>query len=95
MTDSYNFDITLHPWGADHGVVGIDTAALYGYWERKDGSEGGGLWFCRELIGSRLDQLGPLELIDFDGASDLPKAVKTALVAAGIYLDEFMMGKQP
>ena len=50
MTDSYNFDITLHPWGADHGVVEIDTAALYGYWERKDGSEGGGLWLLAAFL---------------------------------------------
>lgn len=88
MSESYNFDTILHPWGADHGEVGIDTDALYGYWERKDGSEGGGLWFSRELINSRLNQKGPLELIDFDGAFDLPKAVKTALVTAGVVLDE-------
>ena len=90
MSNEYTFDITLHPWGTDpeRGTVGIDTAALYGYWERKDGSEGGGLWFCRELIGSRLDQLGPLELIDFDGASELPRSVVAALRAAGYVLDE-------
>ena len=82
MTDSYNFDITLHPWGADHGVVGIDTAALYGYWERKDGSEGGGLWF------ERLDTKGTLELIDYDGAFELPRSVVAALRAAGVVMDE-------
>lgn len=90
MTDSYNFDTTLFPWidSPDSGVVGIDSHSLYGYWERRDGSEGGGLWFCRELIGSRLDQPGPLELIDFDGAFELPKAVMAALRAAGVVLDE-------
>jgi hypothetical protein len=44
MTD-YNFTIKLHPYGTapDVGIVEIDPAALYGYFERKDGSEGGGL----------------------------------------------------
>ena len=88
MTGSYNFDIILHPWGTEYGKVGIDTSALYGYWERKDGSEGGGLWFSRELIGSRLDQQGPLELMDYDGAFKLPKSVISALLAAGVVLDE-------
>lgn len=88
MSNSYNFDTILHPWGPGHGEVGIDSDALYGYWERKDGSEGGGLWFSRELIGGRLDQKGPLELMDFDGAFELPKSVMSALQSAGIVLDE-------
>lgn len=87
MSESYKFDTILHPWGADHGAVGIDTDALYGYWERKDGSEGGGLWFDRLPAGTVGFAAG-LDLIDFDGAFDLPKAVKTALVAAGVYLDK-------
>ena len=82
MIDSYNFDITLHPWGAEHGQVGIDTAALYGYWERKDGSEGGGLWFVE------CDDKGTLELSDYDGAFELPRSVVAALRAAGVVLDE-------
>lgn len=83
MTDSYNFTTTLHPWGKapDLGTVGIDRAALYGYWERKDGSEGGGLWF------DRLDD-GSIELVDYDGAFELPRSVVAALRAAGIVLDE-------
>lgn len=90
MTTEHNYTITLHPWGAapDKGVVGIDPVALYGYWERKDGSEGGGLWFSRELIDSRLDKKGPLELIDYDGAFELPAAVVTALRDFGVILDE-------
>lgn len=90
MSNKYNFDTTLHPWGTspERGVVGIDTAALYGYWEHKDGSEGGGLWFSRELIGGRLDQKGPLELIDYDGAFELPRSVVAALCAVGYVLDE-------
>lgn len=88
MSNSYNFDTILFPWGHEHGEVGIDSAALYGYWERKDGSEGGGLWFSRELIGGRLDQKGPLELMDFDGAFELPKSVVSALISAGVVLDE-------
>lgn len=85
---TYNFDITLRPWGPDYGVVEIDTDALYGYWERMNGSEGGGLWFCRELIDSRLDRKGPLELVDYDGAFELPRPVVVALRAAGVVLDE-------
>lgn len=88
MSQTYNFETILHPWGTEHGKVGIDTASLYGYWERKDGSEGGGLWFSRELIGSRLDQKGPLELMDYDGAFELPRPVISALLAAGVVLDE-------
>jgi len=84
MSDSYNFDITLHPWGTnpERGVVGIDTSAQYGYWERKDGSEGGGLWF------ERLDTKGTLRLIDYDGAAEMPRSVVAALRAAGVVLDE-------
>lgn len=88
MSNSYNFNTIIHPWGPEHGEIGIDTAALYGYWERKDGSEGGGLWFSRELIGGRLDQKGPLELMDYDGAFELPRSVMSALQSAGIVLDE-------
>ena len=90
MTDAYNFTMILHPWGTEHGEVGIDPAALYGYWECKDGSEGGGLWFERLPAGTAGYSTG-LDLVDFDGAFDLPKSVKTALLAAGVYLDDFML----
>ena len=78
----YKFDVTLRPYGdaPDSGVVEIDTAAAYGYWERRDGSEGGGLWF--ERCGDAL------ELIDYDGAFELPRRVVDALRAAGVILDE-------
>lgn len=83
MTDSYKFDTTLFPWidSPDSGVVGIDSHSLYGYWERKDGSEGGGLWFER-IEG------GALELVDYDGLACLPRSVVAALRAAGYVLDE-------
>ena len=75
----YNFTITLNPYGAGWGVVKIDPAALYGYWERKDGSEGGGLWFTRPDGEASTD----LELCDYDGTSDyLPARVVLALRAA-------------
>lgn len=77
----YQFNVTLHPWGPDAGVVEIDTAARYGYWERRDGSEGGGLWF--DPSSERCS-----ELIDFDGAFMLPRSVVSALRAAGFVLDE-------
>lgn len=81
MSD-YKFTIKLHPYGTapDAGVVEIDPAALYGYFERKDGSEGGGLWF------ERLDS-GALELIDYDGVSCLPRAVVQSLRGAGVVVD--------
>jgi hypothetical protein len=87
MTTEYKFDVTLQPYApkagqlpAELGIVGIDTAARYGYWEYRDGSEGGGLWF--EPAGRTL------ELIDYDGAFELPRAVVAALRAAGYILDE-------
>jgi hypothetical protein len=82
MTD-YNFTQTLKPYGdnPEAGIVQIDHAAQYGYWERKDGSEGGGLWFAQ-------DTQGELELIDYDGAAELPRAVVQALRAAGFMLDD-------
>lgn len=96
---TYSFNITLYPWGPPHGVVGIDAAALYGFWEHKDGSEGGGLWFmpvCDKpkasptggLIAGKPIEGGPLELIDYDGAFELPRSVVAALRAAGVVLDE-------
>ena len=77
----YKYNITLHPWGTEYGAVQIDTDARYGYWERRDGSEGGGLWF--ETTSERC-----LELLDFDGAFMLPRSVVSALRAAGFVLDD-------
>ena len=85
----YNFTITLNPYGAGWGVVKIDPAAQYGYWEHKDGSEGGGLWFTREssLPNGRGYWLRP-ELADYDGTSDyLPASVVRALRAAGFTVE--------
>jgi hypothetical protein len=79
---SYNFTIKLHPWGdaPNNGVVEIDPVALYGYFERKDGSEGGGLWFARSPNGN-------LELVDFDGMACLPSFVARTLRANGVTVD--------
>lgn len=74
---AYNFTTTLHPWGPEHGAVGIDPTALYGYFERKDGGEGGGLWFGRTKAGG-------LELSDYDGTACLPMAIIKALRAKGV-----------
>lgn len=75
---SYNFTIILHPWGEspEHGTVSIDPVARYGFWEHRDGTEGGGLWF------------EALELVDYDGAYALPRSVIAALRGAGYVLDE-------
>jgi hypothetical protein len=80
---TYNFNIKLHPWGEspEHGNVEIDESAMYGAWEYKNGMEGGGLWFERL-------QDGRLDLVDYDGAFALPKAVVTALRASGVSVEE-------
>ncbi len=57
------------------GKVFIDTVAQYGYWERRDGSEGGGLWFEDK------------EMVDYDGAYELPIKVEQALREAGYSVD--------
>lgn len=80
---TYNFNLTLHPYGlaAGAGVVQIDEWKRYGYWEYRDGTEGGGLWFDR-------DDTGALELVDFDGAGQLPFAVVKHLRDAGFVVDD-------
>lgn len=84
MTNTYNFDVTLNPYTpkagetlAELGVVRVDTGAQYGYWEYRDGTEGGELWFAE------CDDAGTLELADYVGAVELPRAVVRALRAAG------------
>lgn len=82
---TYEFNLTLRPYGdgPDAGIVKIDTAARYGYWEYRHGSEGGGLWF--QPVNP--DAAAPLELVDYDGAYYLPPAVTRALSAAGFVID--------
>ena len=84
----YSFTVTLRPYGDDPnaGIVQIDPVARYGYWEFKDGCEGGGLWFESTE--------GGLMLTDFDGHYDWPHQVYRALTEAGFKLDEFMGADQ-
>lgn len=79
---AYLFTVKLRPWGEnpERGGVGVDVSAMYGYWEHKDGSEGGGLWF------DRLSD-GRLNLIDYDGDYMLPHPVIDALRLAGFCVD--------
>lgn len=79
-SSEYDFDVTLYPYGMskEYGVVGIDTKKKYGYWEYKDGSEGGGLWFGLD------EELGQPCLEDYDGAYELPHKVVSALRAFGV-----------
>ena len=90
MTRPYKFNVTLHPWGDDpsRGVVKIDTVSRYGYWEHKNGNEGGGLWFDEVPGLYREGQTPTLELVDFDGYYMLPHSVVAALRKAGYILDE-------
>lgn len=78
----YNHSIILHPYGNDpgKGEVGIDPESLHGYWEYRDGTEGGELWFSMHE--------GKLILEDFDGAFSLPKAVMESLKGYGVYIDQ-------
>jgi hypothetical protein len=57
--------------------VGIDPGASYGYWDRKDGSEGGGLWFSHGKA-----------LQDFDGAHLVPRAVVEQIRTLGYTVSE-------
>lgn len=79
----YHFDVTLRPYGEDFpGEVRIDTAAKYGYWEHPDGSEGGGLWF--DFVENKDEAV---ELLDYDGAFELPPKVIKAIRDAGFEVD--------
>lgn len=86
---TYNFNITLR--SSKGHKVDIDEAQLYGCWEYKDGSEGGGLWFCAEVIGApdgAETPSGKLMLQDYDGVSELPASIVVALREAGYLVDE-------
>lgn len=82
---AYNFNVLINttPDLEIASMVGVDTTAMYGYWERKDGSEGGGLWFGHSNEGTQ-----GLELQDFDGAGNLPMRVVLSLRENG-----FIVGK--
>lgn len=77
----YNFDVILQR--NPQSQIGIDTTKLYGYWDRADGSEGGGLWF----ESSTKTKTG-LNLIDADGCYELPRAVAELLHREGFISDE-------
>lgn len=74
MSNQYHFDIQRIYPGFPGGVY-VDTEAKYGYWEYRDGTEGGGLWF--EIEGNTLS------LQDYDGWYILPKYVADTLRSAG------------
>jgi hypothetical protein len=75
---AYNFTVKLQPWGdnPERGSVGVDKDAMYGYWEHKDGTEGGGLWF------------EGVNLVDYDGDYMLPMPVIDSLRLAGFTVEE-------
>lgn len=75
------FNFTLE-YKSDKGhIFAIDPKALYGYWERTNGEEGGGLWFERS-------ECGTLELVDYDGTSCLPQSIVDKLRENGYEVDE-------
>ena len=75
----YHFSVTLET--DRKSPVLIDPVALYGYWERLDGTEGGGLWF------QRLPD-GRLELVDSDGSYELRQDIVRCLRSNGYVLDD-------
>jgi hypothetical protein len=77
MTTAYTFDRRFN--SARGNSIGIDSQALYGYWERRDGSEGGGLWFERRD--------GKLALVDYDGTACLGQSIVDALRENGVIAD--------
>ena len=74
-----SYDVSLV--SANGNKFEIDTTASYGYWEFRDGSEGGGLWFTRTPDGK-------LELEDFDGHTHLPQSIVNKLRESGYVVDE-------
>lgn len=78
----YNFSVKL-AYGT-YGTVQVDPESMYGYWEYRDGTEGGGLWFSPTPV----QVPRGLELVDYDGAYELPRGVVALLKEAGFYLDD-------
>lgn len=75
----YKFDLKLTT--SRGSPVLVDTGARYGYWERLDGSEGGGLWFDDQ-------EGGILALADYDGTYELRQDIVDALRAGGFIVGE-------
>jgi len=76
-----DFNFTQHATAEPSGAnVHIDPEANYGYWEYRDGTEGGGLWFA-PTPGGRV------ELIDYDGAFELPSGTVAAIRSMGYEVD--------
>ena len=80
----YNFNLKLTT--AKGRPVQIDEAALYGYWERLDGTEGGGLWFQRTQQDG--GTFGPLELVDYDGCFQIGQDIVDCLREHGITVED-------
>ena len=80
----HDYTVTLHPYGQEpgRGIVQISPSTHYGYFEHKDGSEGGGLWFELDF-----DNQKDLILTDYDGVYCLPRQVISALRAHGVTVD--------
>jgi len=70
--NDYNFDLNL---SNDAYTLEIDTSASYGYFQNNTTGTEGGLWF------------DGLTLVDYDGVTELPKTVATALNHAGFNLE--------
>jgi hypothetical protein len=76
---TYNFKLK---YKSDKGhEFGIDPKAKYGFWERINGEEGGGLWFERS-------ENAALELVDYDGCSCLSQSIVDKLRENGYIVDE-------
>lgn len=97
MANEYNFSLLLDYEPKAPGKTHIDLDAKYGFWEYRDGTEGGGLWFepfnpttC-EFPEPETPPEAPsrgLMLADFDGWYILPAYVAKALREAGFYVSK-------
>lgn len=73
--ESYNFDLN---GTVDNWYVEVSTSLDYGYFENQKTGTSGGLWFDDG------------NLVDYDGVTQLPDSVITALVNLGLTVeDEF------
>lgn len=86
MSESYNFNKKTQ---SGHYEVQVDTESQYGYFEHDElGDEsGGGLWF-EQSAEKDTDGNFKLELMDYDGVSELPKSVIKALREMGFIVGE-------
>ena len=84
MVSEYHYTQSARQPGSKWKVY-IDPVSLYGFFEHDDEGEGGGLWFEKH------QDDGKLELVDYDGAFELPMSVIKSIKSLGHLVDEVFM----